>query len=208
MAWITNTLLSNYAGELVFSAILTLALGIFSLGFLWGKFIGVAHRPNGLGQSIGRPTERMDGLANRMDESIARLTERMDGLAKRMDENIARLTGRVDYLFTAIPAASAPGSPLHLTDLGKRLKTEIQAQAILDRHRAEWRALLQHVPRTDESAMEKAALHIVKGDLKLTEDEENRIRQSADKARLPFEHVMTILAVMMRDELLASSAAG
>ncbi len=119
--------------------------------------------------------------------------------------NIDKIVGK---LFSEKEVCILRHSPSRLTDMGKDIATKIGADNLLAKH---WEYLKGKVNATDPNSnydTEIASLEVAQEmDVVLSKDEKSTIKAEAFNRGIPYEEILSIIGVMLRDKLLEEHAA-
>ena len=124
---------------------------------------------------------------------------------KHTMEFIAEIRDDIKKILERLPpVVVSGGSPLRLTDLGKSISQTVDAAAWAERIAPDLRSRVQGKQPYE---IQEVCLNYIREEFKPTEEQDDKIKACASENGIDAQKVLDVLAVELRDNLLASLSA-
>ena len=152
---------------------------------------------------MSHPTTIIVGLVTVIGAAfkIARWTGSVDADRGRFDAFMEEVRADIKKILDRLPLPSTTmsGSPLRLTDLGRRISEELDAAALAEQLAP---ALRDQAEGKDPYSIQELCFEYVRGKYEPPEETELRIRLLAFDNGIDREQVINVIAIELRDRLL------
>ena len=124
---------------------------------------------------------------------------------KHTMEFIAEIRDDIKKILDRLPpVVVSGGSPLRLTDLGKSISQTVDAAAWAERIAPD---LMSRVQGKQPYEIQEVCRNYIREEFKPTEEQDDKIKACADENGIDAQKVLDVIAVELRDNLLASLSA-
>ncbi len=164
---------------------------------------GLDKRLNGLGERLNGLDGRLNGLDGRLDRvegGLDKVEGRLDCVERKIETNSTAINQLRQIVFTRfnIPSVTSE-SPLRLSELGKTLSEEIDAEAWVERIADQ---LKVNVAGKDAYEIQSFCFDYVENTDQYSDQERRIIHKVAYQRGIMAEEIRRVLAIELRDKLL------
>lgn len=154
------------------------------------------ERLNGLDRRLDRVDRRLDRVDGRLDK----VDERLDCVDRKIETNSTAINQLRQVVFTRLNIPSVTSeSPLRLSELGKTLSEEIDAEAWVERIADQ---LKVSVAGKDAYEIQSFCFDYVENTDQYSDQERRTIHKVAYQRGIMAEEIRRVLAIELRDKLL------
>ena len=173
------------------------------LNGLGERLNGLGERLNGLGERLNGLDGRLNGLDGRLDRvegGLDKVEGRLDCVERKIETNSTAINQLRQIVFTRfnIPSVTSE-SPLRLSELGKTLSEEIDAEAWVERIADQ---LKVNVAGKDAYEIQSFCFDYVENTDQYSDQERRIIHKVAYQRGIMAEEIRRVLAIELRDKLL------